>query len=473
VSNTLQPTDSAASAPLMLSVSGARGIFGKSMTPDVAARFAAAFGSHLVESADDRAVPIVCVARDGRPSGEAMVAAATAGLLATGCRVVDLGIATTPTVGVMIRHLGASGGIVATASHNPIIWNGLKCLDGSGAAPPAAIAATIVDRFRTRPPRWCEAECAPGATRDDSGARIHVDRVLSVVDAEAIRKRGFVVVLDSVNASGGPAGRMLLEALGCTVHHINETPHGRFAHTPEPLEENLGELCDAVRETSAAVVGFAQDPDADRLALVDGDGRFIGEEFTLVVAAKRLLDLRGAMAIAANMSTSRMIDDVVALHPGASVIRTAVGEANVVAAMREASAPLGGEGNGGVVLAEVGWIRDSLVAMALTLDLLAADDRSLARIVDAMPRYRMLKQKIDLAELGGVDFLGSAFDRLRERFDDRPIDDRDGLRIDFDDGWVHLRASNTEPIVRLIAEGTSDGRAWELIDEVAVAAGLR
>jgi len=461
----------------MLSVSGARGIFGQSMTPAVAARFAAAFGSHLFEETGT-AIPTVCLARDGRPSGEAMVAAATAGLLASGCRVVDLGIATTPTVGVMVRHLEVQGGMVATASHNPIAWNGLKCIDHAGAAPSAATAAEIVDRFRSDRIRACVPDIAPGVSRDDRGAEIHVERVLDVVDVETIRRRAFTVVLDSVNASGGRPARLLLERLGCTLRHINAEPHGRFAHVPEPIAENLDDLCDAVRATAGAVVGFAQDPDADRLALVDGNGRFVGEEYTLVLAAQRLLERRGrdrqtAISIAANVSTSRMVDDLAAEHEGAMIVRTAVGEANVVGGMRESGAPLGGEGNGGVILAEVGWIRDSLVAMALTLDLLAAHDSTLAELVDARPPYRMLKHKLDLAELGGNDAVAPTLERVRSAFAHERLDTRDGVRIDFADGWVHLRPSNTEPIVRLIAEARSDDRAWDLIHEISRVAGVR
>jgi phosphomannomutase len=274
---------------------------------------------------------------------------------------------------------------------------------------------------------------------------------------------------------------MLLESLGCTVVHFNGEPTGRFAHTPEPLEENLGELKDRTRAEGAAC-GFAQDPDADRLAIVDETGAFIGEEYTLVLAAKRVLDLlvqpkretRNSV-IATNLSTSRMIDDLAAYYPGTQVLRTAVGEANVVAAPKPVGdrAVLGGEGNGGVILPQVCWVRDSLSAMALVLSLMAASRMRLSEIVQSLPRYKMIKHKFDLESLGGSEVVADALDRVKKRFADENVSTIDGVRIDLADGWVHLRPSNTEPIVRLIAEATSDSRAWELLDEVAVAAGFK
>lgn len=464
----------------MLSVSGARGIVGRTMTPAVAANFAGAFGSFLKASTGVGA-PTVCLGRDSRPSGEMLAAAARAGLTSAGCRVIELGVVTTPTVGVMIAAHRAQGGMVVTASHNPLPWNGLKCLNRDGVAPPPPDAKEIIRRFEASEIDFAAVDKLVRAEVDDSGTRAHLEAVLALIDARAIHACGFRVVLDSVNGAGCIGGRQLLQALSCDIEHLNGEPTGIFAHTPEPTEENLVDLATAVRNTGATV-GFAQDPDADRLAIVDETGRYIGEEYTLVLAAKRALDLHQAgvapfanhePTLAANLSTSRMIDDLAARYPGARVLRTAVGEANVVASLKPANGLFGGEGNGGVILPAVCWVRDSFSAMALVLSLMAAEKKPLSAIVDALPRYRMLKHKFDLASIGGTKAVKPMLEKVRKRFRDARVNDADGVRIDFDDGWVHLRPSNTEPIVRLIAEAETDSRAWELIDEVAVAAGLR
>jgi phosphomannomutase len=466
-------TTPAAQAPLMLSVSGARGIVGKTMTPIVAATFAAAFGSHVRTLVGSR-TPRLVVARDGRFGGESIARAVQGALAATGCDVVDLGVAMTPTVGLMIRALAADGGMVITASHNPIEWNGLKCLDGDGLAPPKDVAETIIARFKAADFSFAPPLEIGSITTDASGAQRHVARVLEVTKvAERVRARKLSVVLDSVNASGCEGGRLLLEALGCSTTHINGEMTGIFAHTPEPTAENLSGLAQTVRDMNGrAACGFAQDPDADRLAIVDENGRYIGEEFTLVLAALRMLELRGAGVLAANLSTSRMIDDVAARFPGSSVLRTAVGEANVVAALKPVRGLMGGEGNGGVIIPEVCWVRDSLSAMALVLDLLASRGEPLSVIVDALPRYAIIKTKLDLASIGGLAAVAPALAKMKAAFASERVSDVDGVRIDFNDGWVHLRASNTEPIARIIAEAPSRERAEQLVAACASAAGL-
>lgn len=479
------PTKPVASdAPLMLSISGARGIVGKTMTPAVAADFAAAYGSHVKETTA-KADPVLCVGRDSRPSGQMLTAAVIAGLTSVGCRVIGLGIVTTPTVGVMIGHHHADGGMVVTASHNPIIWNGIKCLDSDGLAPPPEVAGRIIERFKARNIDYAEVVDLHEAEHDESGHETHIARVLANIDPEPIRAAGLKVVLDSVNGAGCVAGRMILEQLGCEVVHLNGEPTGVFAHTPEPTADNLGDLCAAVGPAHAAC-GFAQDPDADRLAIVDETGAYIGEEYTLVLAAKRLLDQHGSGAMAANLSTSRMIDDVASQYPGSEVLRTAVGEANVAAAMQQANALVGGEGNGGVILPQVCWVRDSLSAMALVLGLLAAEKKPLSEIVSGLPRYSMIKQKMDLTSVGGKEAVPGILETVTAHFTGEAekkgsgtfsgegvrVSTVDGVRIDFPDGWVHLRPSNTEPILRLIAEAATEERAEELVSEVAGVAGL-
>ena len=459
-------------APLMLSVSGARGIVGRTMTPVVAATFAGAFGSHIRTLVRGRR-PRLVVARDGRYGGEALARAVQGALASVGCDVVDIGVAMTPTVGLMIKALGADGGMAVTASHNPIEWNGLKCLDGDGLAPPKPVADAIIARFKAADIAFAEPLEIGSISTDTTAARRHVDRVLAVTGAaERVRARKLHVVLDSVNASGCEGGRMMLEALGCGVTHIHGEMTGIFGHTPEPTAENLGELAAKVRATAGAACGFAQDPDADRLAIIDETGRYIGEEYTLVLAAQRMLELRGPFALAANLSTSRMIDDIAARFPGAVVHRTAVGEANVVSALKPAKGLLGGEGNGGVIVSEVCWVRDSLSAMTLVLDLIASRGEPLSRIVDALPRYAIVKSKLDLAAIGGLAAVAPALARLKAAFAGERVSDVDGVRIDFADGWVHVRASNTEPIARIIAEAPTRDRAEGLARAAAAAAGL-
>ncbi len=449
---------------LMLSVSGARGLVGTSMTPEVAANLARAFGEDLRQCVG--AGGIVVVGRDGRPSGAALEAAACATLASMGFHIVRLGIVMTPTTAVMIDHLGAVGGIVITASHNPIEWNGLKFLTRQGAAPPRAEAQRIIDRFRAAKDDRAKPQVAGAASSDDSGPESHIERVLALIDAEPIRVRRFKVVLDSVNGAGCVAGRLLLERLGAEVIHLNGQPTGVFAHTPEPVRENLTDLAAQVARDGADV-GFAQDPDADRLAIVDERGRYIGEEYTFALAAEEILSSespgRGKdRAVAVNLSSSRMIDDVAARH-GARVIRTPVGEANVVEAMKRHRCIAGGEGNGGIIWPKVCLVRDSLSGMALVLSLLARRGEALSRIVDEMPSYAIEKAKTPIRP----GLAERAINALAERYPEAAQDRQDGLRIDWPEqgAWLHVRASNTEPILRLISEAKDEQCARAILSE--------
>ncbi len=458
-------------APLMLSVSGARGIVGETMTPEVAARFAWAFGSRLVIGRETP--PTVCLGRDSRASGESLAQGAANGLMAAGCDVIDLGIVSTPTTGVMVTATGSAGGIMITASHNPNPWNGLKCIDGGGSAPPASDASAVIDAFRSSGPDLPDIDADRVLAMESRGDDTHIARVLGQFDPAPVQQCGFNVVLDSVNGAGCNSGLKLLELLGCDVLHLNGDPTGDFAHVPEPKEANLGSLME-VTAGSDAVLGFAQDPDADRLAIVDGSGRYIGEEYTLALATDYVLRHHdadsGPPVVVTNLSTSRMVDDLVARW-GGRVVRTPVGEANVVEAMRREHAVIGGEGNGGVIHPGICFIRDSLGAMALVLASMAETGSTLAELVDGIPSYAMVKRSCGLPGSGGADAVAPVLDRVRGHFTSGTIDASDGVRIDLDDAWVHVRASNTEPIARIIAEAPDAGQADELIATVSELAG--
>jgi phosphomannomutase len=438
----------------MISVSGIRGIVGETMTHELVGDFSSAFATVLGGGT-------VIVARDSRPSGPELSTAVTASLRAAGCNVIDLGIVSTPGAALMVRALGADGGIVITASHNPSPWNGLKFLSSAGLAPPQDEASAIwalreSRQFKTVP----YAEHGGYATDDTTNDR-HAQTVLDRADLTAAKKCKFKVVLDSVNGAGGEEGRMLLEAIGCEIVHLNAEPHGRFAHAPEPLAENLTQLSEAVRSHKADI-GFAQDPDADRCAIVDDQGRYIGEEFTLALAAKFMFKAFPGPAVT-NLSTSRMIDDLANAAGGpCTVHRTAVGEANVVEGLGQFGGCIGGEGNGGVIDPAVVPVRDSLVAMSATLQLLALEGRPLSAVLSDFPRYVMIKHKFECDR----DRIGQILDRLKVEFADARINDLDGVRIDWPDAWVHVRASNTEPIIRIIAEAPSDADARSILAKI-------
>lgn len=434
--------------PRILSISGLRGVIGDGLDPEYLAHFAAAFGT-LCDGGD------VILSRDGRSTGPLVQHAVLAGLLATGCRVLDAGIATTPTCGVLVQHHGAAGGLQITASHNPPEWNGLKPFSPAGSVFDATLGQRLVDliesgNFEYRSyDRLGSVEPIP----DPSGP--HIERVLTLIDPAAIRKRRFKVILDCNHGSGGIATPRLLEMLGCDAVVLGGNPDGRFEHTPEPIKENLTSLCEAVR-LHGADAGFAQDPDADRLAIVDNRGRYIGEELTLALAADFVLARRPGPFVV-NGSTSRVNADIAGRH-GCAFHRSYVGEAHVVAKMRAEQAVLGGEGNGGVIEPEVGYVRDSFVSIAYVLAGLAGRGVTLAEWVDALPRYAIVKDKLSCPR----EQVAAACAALRAGYPDAAPTEGDGLRLDWADRWVQVRASNTEPILRVIAEAPDETAAAEL-----------
>jgi len=446
---------------LIITISGMRGIVGENLTDSIAAEYGSAFGTFLKKRNSTKKERLsVCIGRDSRPSGPMLKAAVTAGLCAVGVDVIDLELVTTPGVGIMARELGCAGGAIVTASHNPIQYNGIKLLLGNGVAPPPDVAEQIKKCFLDKEFTFVDSPHCGQVTSNEQTDAAHIAKVLKIVDKRAIAARKFEVVLDSVNGAGGRVTKKMLAELGCKVVAINDEPTGIFAHRPEPTAKNLTGLCEVVRKESAEI-GFGQDPDADRLAVVDENGTYIGEEYTLVLAAKHILS-RKSGKVATNLSTSRMVDDI-AERTGGEVIRTAVGEANVAAAMLKHDCILGGEGNGGVIDLRVGPIRDSLVGIALVLQLMAETGNTVSQLVSEVGGYYMSKSKFVADEPQAGRILNLA----KLRFADAKLDETDGFRFDFDDGWVHLRSSNTEPVMRLIVEAKDKLTARKYIDAVS------
>lgn len=444
---------------LIISVSGMRGIVGQSLTASVAREYSCAFGTYLIQDNHNRTNGrlSVCVGRDSRSSGQELWSAIAEGLCAVGIDVIDLGVVTTPSVSIMLRELKCAGGIVVTASHNPIQYNGIKLLLGNGVAPPPNAAEKIKQCFFDKNFIFADSTNCGKVTSNKQTDSIHIAKVLSIVDKDTIAAKKFKVVLDSVNGAGARVTKKLLAGFGCEVSAINDEPTGLFAHEPEPTAENLTGLCEAVK-TKGAEIGFAQDPDADRLAIVDENGTYIGEEYTLALAAKYIFSKRTGKA-AANLSTSRMIDDI-AEAAGCQVIRTAVGEANVAAAMLEHGCIIGGEGNGGVIDLRVGPVRDSLVGMALVLQLMAETGKTISQLVGEIGSYYMSKDKFDVEH----NQVQQILDCIKETFADAQIDTTDGYRFVFMNGdWIHARASNTEPVMRIIIEAKDQPTAQEYI----------
>src|SRR5256712_4369515 len=452
---------------LMVGVSGVRGIVGKDLTEEIVARSASALGLGAKERKS-----LVVVGRDAREAGPAFERAVVAGLVSVGCSVVKVGLVPTPTVQLAVEHHAAGGGLAITASHNPIEWNALKFigpdgifLDGAdGARVQKLVGEDGGGRARTGK-----------VTTDEGAVERHLDAVLelSAVDVERIRKRKFTIALDAVRGAGGPVMRALLERLGCEVAGINLETDGRFPRAPEPVPENLGGLSTLVKRAGAAL-GIAVDPDVDRLAIVDENGTAIGEDYTLAFAVRAVLNgMRDAgsgmrRVVVCNLSTSLVVEDA-ARDCGAEVVRTPVGEVHVARAILRLAADIGGEGNGGVMYPALHAGRDAPVAAALLLTLLARSGKRVSELVAAAPRYTIVKAKVERGGRNAEQGLEEVYAALRRRFPDASADTQDGLRLAWRDRWLHVRPSNTEPIIRLIAEAPSGakggGGAQELVDE--------
>ncbi|MEQ1747729.1 MAG: phosphoglucosamine mutase [Saprospiraceae bacterium] len=453
---------------LIKSISGFRGTIGgrpgDNLTPQDIVECTAAFGQWVLNTTG---IATIVVGRDGRISGEIVSALVIATLRSMGISVVDLGLCTTPTVEIAVPLERAGGGIVLTASHNPREWNALKLLNHRGEFISGTDGAAVLDLVAQGSIEYAPVHQLGSCRADNSYIAKHIEKILALplVDVEAVRARQFRVVVDAINSTGALAVPPLLEAMGCTVVLINGEITGQFAHNPEPLKEHLGQLATDVRQQKAHL-GIAVDPDVDRLVFMCEDGELFGEEYTLVAVADYVLSQNGGGNTVSNLSSSRALRDVTQKH-GGQYQAAAVGEVHVVEKMKATGAIIGGEGNGGIILPELHYGRDALVGIALFLTHLAHSGKQISTLRKIYPEYQMVKNKMERTP--DID-LEKVFAALREKYRNEQINTEDGLKIDFESGWVHLRPSNTEPIIRVYAESASaviaDNLARKIMQDV-------
>ncbi len=437
---------------LKISISGVRGVVGQSLTPRLLTRFAQAFGTHTGPGT-------IVIGRDPRTSGEMVKHAVVAGLLSTGSRVVDIGICPVPTVQLQVRHRRAQGGIAITASHNPAEWNALKFIGSSGLFLDSGQARELLDIYHQGEYTKVGGAEIRTVEQIEGATDLHVKSILDALGPLPRTTKKLRVVLDSCNGAGSLVGPKLIEALGAEVIPIHVTPDGSFPRPAEPLPENLGDLCAAVRKHHADI-GFAQDMDADRLAIVSDRGDAIGEDYTLVLAMLYVLG-REKGAVVANLSTTSAVEDI-AKRFNCPVFLTKIGEVNVTDAMRQQNAVIGGEGNGGVIYPRINFARDSLVAMSLVLHLLAESGKSVTELLESIPRYSIVKEKMPCPS----DRIATVLRTVRQEFAKFPMDTRDGVKVNQPDGWFLVRGSNTEPIIRIVAEAQNETAAREKVTAV-------
>ncbi|MCW5924273.1 MAG: phosphoglucosamine mutase [Saprospiraceae bacterium] len=438
--------------PLIKSISGFRGTIGgrpgDNLTPQDIVECTAAFGQWVLKTSGK---PIIVVGRDGRISGEIVSALVINTLRAMGISVIDLGLSTTPTVEIAVPLEKAGGGIILTASHNPKEWNALKLLNHKGEFISAKDGEAVLDLVAKKNVEYATVDKLGGYRQDDTYIKKHIEKILALplVDAKAIRAKQFKIVVDAINSTGALAVPPLLEALGCQVVLLNGEVNGHFAHNPEPLKEHLGQLSTSVRQQKANL-GIAVDPDVDRLVFMCEDGEVFGEEYTLVAVADYVLSKKKGNTVS-NLSSSRALRDVTEKH-GGEYFASPVGEVHVVEKMKAVKAVIGGEGNGGVILPDLHYGRDALVGIALFLSHLVKSGRQISTLRKTYPDYQMAKSKIERTP--DID-LDKIFFALKEKYQREQINTEDGLKIDFEQGWVHLRPSNTEPIIRVYSESNS------------------
>lgn len=450
---------------LIKSISGIRGTIGgkpgDNLTPIDAVKFAASYGIWLKDYSKKDQLKVV-IGRDARLSGEMIQNLVVSTLVGLGIDVIDLDLSTTPTVEIAVPLEKADGGIILTASHNPKQWNALKLLNERGEFLDAAQGAKILEIAEKEDFDFSEVDHLGEIIKNDSYIDIHIDEVLNLtlVDADVIRKAKFKVVVDGVNSTGGVAIPKLLKELGVEVVKLYCDPTGHFPHNPEPLKEHLGDICKMVVEEKADF-GIVVDPDVDRLAFISNDGEMFGEEYTLVACADYVLGKTRGNTVS-NLSSSRALRDITEKH-GGTYEAAAVGEVNVVSKMKANNAIIGGEGNGGIIYPESHYGRDALVGTALFLMLMAEKGGTVAELRASYPSYFMSKKKIELTPGLDVDGILSA---MAKKYKDEEISTIDGVKIDFPENWVHLRKSNTEPIIRIYTEAKSQEAADSLADRI-------
>jgi phosphomannomutase len=437
---------------LKISISGVRGVIGQSLTPTLLTRFAQAFGTHTGSGT-------IVVGRDPRTSGEMVKHAVIAGILSSGGRVVDIGVCPVPTVQLQVRRRKANGGIAITASHNPAEWNALKFIGANGLFLDAGQARELLDIYHQGEYTKVGGDEIRGVEQIEGAADAHIKAILDALGPLPSTERKLRVVLDSCNGAGSIVGPKLLEALGADVIPINTTPDGSFPRPAEPLPENLGDLCDAVKKHHADV-GFAQDMDADRLAIVSEQGTPIGEDYTLVLAALYVLEHERGPVVA-NLSTTSALEDV-AKKFDCPLFLTKIGEVNVTDKMQQQNAVIGGEGNGGVIYPRINFARDSLVGMALVLHLLAESGKTVSQLLGQFPRYTVVKEKMVCPS----EKIPAVLKMLRQEYGKFPLDTRDGVKVTLPEGWFLVRGSNTEPIIRVVAESAEEIKAREIVARV-------
>ncbi len=454
---------------LIVSISGVRGIVGESLTPEVAVLYAKSFAEYSLQRTPNSKRCKIVIGRDGRITGKILTNIISSTLLSMGCDVVAIGICPTPTVALAVEKSDAVGGIAVTASHNPMQWNGIKFFNSDGlflnALEISEFFQIVENNTSIQYPTWEKL----GFHNSDTGwIQKHVNSVLnlSYIDIAKIRQRKFKIVLDCINAAGGIIMPQFLRELGCEVVEMNCEISGIFARTPEPIPENLVALAQRVKNENADL-GIAVDPDVDRLVLINEKGEPYGEEYTIASVVKFVLskELRAVSSeqkvkkVVVNLSTTRVVDDI-AKNYNAEVVRTPVGEINVAMKMKEVGAVIGGEGSGGVILTEAHYGRDAVVGTGLILQMLAEFGGSLSEYKSTLPQYYITKSKVDIGSLNPDELLN----RITKKYKNEKINTDDGVKIDFADSWVHLRKSNTEPIVRIIAEAKSIEEALTLIE---------
>jgi phosphomannomutase len=450
---------------ILKTISGIRGTIGgkedEGLSPIDVVKYTASFGQLMITPSNKKIV----VGRDGRMSGAMVHQLVTATLQSIGATIIDLGLSTTPTVEMAVKIEGAAGGIILTASHNPREWNALKLLNSNGEFINAEIGQEVLANADNKSTVFAEVTELGTVVTNNTYMQKHIDAILAhpLVNAKAIAAKNFSVVVDAINSTGATFVPALLNALGVyNITVINDAVTGNFAHNPEPLPENLKELCSTVVDTKSHI-GIAVDPDVDRLCFVNEDGSLFGEEYTLVAVADYILQHKKGNTVS-NLSSTRALRDVTEKH-GGTYYASAVGEVNVVSKMKEMHAVIGGEGNGGIIVPELHYGRDALIGIALFLSHLATFGKSMSQLRSTYPQYVISKNKIELD--ASID-LQKIFTSLKEKYKAQPINDIDGLKIEFGKDWVHLRPSNTEPIIRIYSEGSNDTTAENIARKIMI-----